>query len=445
MPLKAQFALLFAVGLLAGIVVESHVLSYFNGSATPPGSSANHHANQRSESGEPSAASALNGGTPEQTVAPTIAGNPKIEVDDRVFDFGERDAGDVVEHAFTLTNSGKETLLINRVLTSCSCTTAETTSKSIPPGGSAELNVKLDLHSLRGPQNRSVLVQSNDPRTPALQLDLKGNSNYHVNLSPPHLALSDTKGSEPFTAIVSVTADKGIDALNVEQTRTSGDNVEAELEAVEAGKRYLVKVKVKPQQEAAESQRWVKLMTDHPGEYKEINIPILTSAQLASSNGVGPSAFPPGMAGPTLDAKVGEMLELEGVDLAGAPISLTKFTGKPTAVIFWASTCNACKGELSQLKQLHADYHDAGFQVLGVSLDKSVENRQQYLNEMSLPWDTIVSKDDGMGVAFAKRYKVRAIPSVVLLDGSGKVVAIDKRGPALRQAVSELLSSAGGT
>ncbi|BBO34287.1 DUF1573 domain-containing protein [Lacipirellula parvula] len=445
MSLKAQFALLFAAGLLAGVFVESHMLSHFKQSAMASVNATDDHAGRRSDAAGSTIEDSELDNVRRQENSRSLPSSPRVEIDDRIFDFGERDAGDVVEHAFKLTNSGQETLLINRVLTSCSCTTAEVGSKSIPPGGSTTLNVKLDLHLLRGPQNRSVLVQSNDPRTPALQLDLKGNSIYHVDLSPPHLALGDTKGSEPFSGIVTVTAGKGIDALNVEQTRTSGDNVEAELEAVEEGKRYLVKVKVKPQQEAAESQRWVKLMTDHPGEYKEINIPILTSAQLASSNGVGSSALPPGMAGPTLDAKVGETLELEGVDLAGAPISLTKFTGKPTAVIFWASTCNACKGELSQLKQLHADYHEAGFQVLGVSLDKSVENRQQYLNEMSLPWDTIVSKDDGMGLAFAKRYKVRAIPSVVLIDGSGKVVAIDKRGPALRQAVSELLSSAGGT
>jgi thiol-disulfide isomerase/thioredoxin len=438
MSIKTQFTLLFLIGLFMGIVIESHVLSALGRSDSMPADTAGHSVGYRNEP------SKMQSNVPDKALEPTLAGSPQINVDERVFDFGERDAGDIVEHAFTLTNSGTETLLIKRVLTSCGCTTAEVGSKSIPPGGSTALNVKVDLHSLRGRQNPAVLVQSNDPRTPDLQLDLRGNSIYHVDLSPPYVTLDSTEDGEPFTATVSVAADKALDSLNVQRTQTSGDNVEAELETVEEGRRYTVKVKVNPQQKPQDSPGWVRLTTDHPGEYKEINIPILTPAQLSSNGEVSKAAPPQNLGGPTLDAKVGETLELEGVDLAGGPISLSKYTGKPTAVIFWSSTCNACRGELGQLKQLHADYHDAGFQVLGVNLDKSVENRQQFLDEMALPWNTLVSKDDGTGIAFARRYKVRAIPSVVLLDASGKIIAIDKRGSALRQAVSELIDSSGG-
>jgi peroxiredoxin len=436
MSIRTQFALIFLVGLFLGIVVESHVLGNFRQSQEVSLDSGTHSVGSRSATSDlPASGSEMSGSA-------RLADAPKISVDEPSFDFGDRDTGTMVQHAFTIKNEGQGTLSIDRVLTSCSCTSANLPTKSIPPGGSVELSVKLDLGSQRGAQNRSILVQSNDPDTPNLRLALVGNAIYHVALSPSRVTLGEATAAEPFTTTVSVRADKTVGEFNVNETQTSGDNVTAEVEPLEPGKHYVVRIKVTRDGSGATSQGWVRLLTDHPGEYKLINIPILSPEQPIVSDAA--STYRPPVAGPTLNASVGGTLELDGAGLDGDPLNLTNYEGKLTAVVFWASSCSACRNELGELKQLHADYRDQGFEIVGVSLDKSIERRQQFLDELQLPFKTLVSQEDGTGISFARRYSVTSIPSVVLLDRSGKIIAIDKRGDALRQEVSEHITPSDG-
>ena len=50
------------------------------------------------------------------------------------WDFGEINQGDVVEHSFEFTNTGKDPLIISNAKGSCGCTVPEWPRAPIPPG-----------------------------------------------------------------------------------------------------------------------------------------------------------------------------------------------------------------------------------------------------------------------------------------------------------------------
>ncbi|RME03429.1 MAG: TlpA family protein disulfide reductase, partial [Bacteroidetes bacterium] len=54
----------------------------------------------------------------------------------------------------------------------------------------------------------------------------------------------------------------------------------------------------------------------------------------------------------------------------GQPLSLKDLRGKVLLIDFWASWCGPCRRENPNVVKAYKKYHDKGFDVLGVSLDK---------------------------------------------------------------------------
>lgn len=92
---------------------------------------------------------------------------PQIEFKVSEYDFGQVNKVDgVVETIFQVLNSGDEELTIERIATSCGCTTATISSEQIAPGQSANLIVKFDPGFHDEPQGRlerTVTIYTNDP------------------------------------------------------------------------------------------------------------------------------------------------------------------------------------------------------------------------------------------------------------------------------------------
>ena len=103
---------------------------------------------------------------------------PQITVDNGVYKFGTALEGFVVTHTFVITNAGDQTLAISRVGTSCGCTTTDLAKKSLAPGESVNLDAIFDTVGYGGRTvTKMIYVESNDPATPKLVLQLKGTVN----------------------------------------------------------------------------------------------------------------------------------------------------------------------------------------------------------------------------------------------------------------------------
>ena len=98
-----------------------------------------------------------------QSVSLIIADSSYAEMkfDSEIFDFGKSNKGDILEHTFTFTNSGSDTLIISDIEVQCGCTQAETSKKVLLPNESATIKVVLDTKTLDGLSVRKVIIHTN--------------------------------------------------------------------------------------------------------------------------------------------------------------------------------------------------------------------------------------------------------------------------------------------
>jgi hypothetical protein len=99
---------------------------------------------------------------------------PSIEIDERVFDFGELKQGEKVSHVFNLTNTGKSNLILRKVRASCGCTAIKPEITLITPGESTKVVAEFNSRGMSGRQNKSVTIYSNDPKKSTMLLRLSG-------------------------------------------------------------------------------------------------------------------------------------------------------------------------------------------------------------------------------------------------------------------------------
>jgi thiol-disulfide isomerase/thioredoxin len=135
---------------------------------------------------------------------------------------------------------------------------------------------------------------------------------------------------------------------------------------------------------------------------------------------------------------VGQTLELTGTTLEGAAFDWSVYRGKVVLVDFWATWCGPCIAELPNVKAAYEKYHARGFEVVGISLDQDVETLRAFVEKQQIPWTNLFDE----GHPMAKKYKIRAIPTALLVDKEGKVITHRTRGEALEQELAKLLGDA---
>ena len=123
----------------------------------------------------------------------------------------------------------------------------------------------------------------------------------------------------------------------------------------------------------------------------------------------------------------------------GKTISLSSLRGKVVLIDFWASWCGPCRKENPHVKKLYSQYKDKGFDILGVSLDKTKSRWTAAIAKDGLPWHQ-VSDLKGWKNEVALQYGVTSIPQTVLVDKEGKIIARNLRGPALDKKLAEIFA-----
>ncbi len=124
-------------------------------------------------------------------------------------------------------------------------------------------------------------------------------------------------------------------------------------------------------------------------------------------------------------------------DENGKPVSLESFKGNYVMIDFWASWCNPCRAENPNVVKAYNQFHPKGFQILGVSLDKTKEKWTAAIKKDGLTW-THVSDLKGWSNEVALQYSVSSIPHSVLIDKNGIIVANDLKGDDLVKKLTEI-------
>ncbi len=118
---------------------------------------------------------------------------------------------------------------------------------------------------------------------------------------------------------------------------------------------------------------------------------------------------------------VGKGIELRGKTVLGQADDLAKYKGKTVLIHYWATWCEPCKTDLAQLKELYARYGKSGFTLIGVSLDNSPAELNDYLSKNRLPWSQLY-ETGGLDSRLANEMGILTLPTMILIDDKGKVV-----------------------
>lgn len=104
----------------------------------------------------------------------------------------------------------------------------------------------------------------------------------------------------------------------------------------------------------------------------------------------------------------------------GKPLHLSALRGKVVYVDFWASWCAPCRRSFPWMNAMHDKYAANGLVVVGINVDQRKPDAEKFLAQVpakfAIAFDTPGDSP--------KAYGIRAMPSSVLIDAHGRVVAV---------------------
>jgi thiol-disulfide isomerase/thioredoxin len=149
------------------------------------------------------------------------------------------------------------------------------------------------------------------------------------------------------------------------------------------------------------------------------------------------------------DLRLGKKaLSFAAKTMEGAEVEFPKsFAGKVVMLDCWATWCGPCIAEIPNMKQAYEDWHDKGFEILGVSFDDEgkEDDIRKFLSSKELPWPQIY-EGKGWETSIGIQHDVSGIPFVLLVDGdSGEILGTSRqlRGPKLTEFIGEQLEKKG--
>ena len=90
-----------------------------------------------------------------------------------------------------------------------------------------------------------------------------------------------------------------------------------------------------------------------------------------------------------------------------------------TVVNFFASWCEPCKRETPELNEYAQDTAGEGVQVVGVNIDDSVQNRDEFLETYDVQYPVYELTDEA---EMTETFKISLMPTTFFVDSSGEVV-----------------------
>lgn len=176
---------------------------------------------------------------------------------EQTFNSKPQDESVVAKYRFT--NTGKQSLKIENVKTSCGCTTTALTKTEYAPGESGEIEAKFVFSGRTGRQEKAITVTTSAaPQEPTI-LRLFVNIEETVKIQPEVVFWRVGEQPEPKTIHIAVADDSPAKIVSV---ISDNDSVKVQITEIKLGKEY--EVQVTPDNVSQPAAATLMIRTDYP-------------------------------------------------------------------------------------------------------------------------------------------------------------------------------------
>ena len=195
---------------------------------------------------------------------------PVIQFDTNFCDLGKLTAPGKVSGVFKFKNTGNALLELAPPDTSCGCTVAKVSPDKLAPGQSGEITYTINLDHVMGQVQKQIMVHSNDPRTPEVDLTVQLDYTPLYQLSPMVLRIPLPAEQDEAQAAFTIVRNDG-QPLAISKLVTSQKWVSAALDPSVSPQASSARVEVTvhrpphpPSQLIANVQLWASGQPDRP-------------------------------------------------------------------------------------------------------------------------------------------------------------------------------------
>ncbi len=104
-------------------------------------------------------------------------------------------------------------------------------------------------------------------------------------------------------------------------------------------------------------------------------------------------------------------------DLAGQPVQLRDYRGRPVWINLWATWCVPCQTEMPAMQTLYGRYQSRGLVILGVNAQEDASHVRTFVSDRHFDWQFLLDPNSTV----RRKYVFTGIPSHVFVDRSGVI------------------------
>lgn len=105
---------------------------------------------------------------------------------------------------------------------------------------------------------------------------------------------------------------------------------------------------------------------------------------------------------------------------SGKPVRLSELAGKAVILDFWASWCMPCREQLPIVDRVARALRDRGLIAVGIVAGDEPEAARRFLAAHPVSYPSLLDEQREA----ARAFEVRGLPTLVVLDRAGRVVAV---------------------
>lgn len=155
---------------------------------------------------------------------------PVVSVPKTEHNFGAVLQGENVRHVFVFTNRGDAPLNVEKVSSSCGCTAALSSAKTLAPGESGEIQASFDSTRFRGAVSKTVYLYTNDPVQPMVQLQIKGTVQVELAFEPQLVNFGAVQPKHTVRSVVTL-INQGKQPVRLEKPETTAPELSVRFSA----------------------------------------------------------------------------------------------------------------------------------------------------------------------------------------------------------------------